>query len=141
MVTKFKISVEQAFDGLIIGILSQELDYKLALALNRKLHINLSSFSPIFLDHSSSNEVFFSRFHYSNNDHNLSYDLVSNRCGNVFLIKKLKNVDFLFLINNFEDNLEINEVIDKIKEIKSVIAVFNPDVNLIKDKNLQLFNI
>ncbi len=42
-----------------------------------------------------------------------------------------------FRFTNTDNNEDINSIISILREIESVTAVFNIDLNIIKDKNLQ----
>jgi len=133
---------EDTVDAIIIGLVSQEPDYKVSLSINRKLGYGLKSVEPITLEtEKPDNDIFFSKFSYAQENRDLTINLISNRVGNNFFIKKLVNIDFLFVIYNADNNRIIDEIVGKLREINGITAVFIIDQNQTKDKNLQLLQI
>ena len=136
-VTRVKLNIEQNNDYILLGIVSSEPDYKLSLALNKKFRISLRNRSSLRVPGVDKSELTFSRF--SNNDDPALpvFYLISNRSGKNFLLNKLKNIDYLLQIQNWESEININNISSGLKEIESITAFFNIDINTIKDKNLQ----
>jgi hypothetical protein len=136
-VTRVKLNIDQNNDYLLLGIVSAEADYKLSLSLNKKFRISLKNISPIRVIAENKSELTFSRF--SNNDKpaDLMFCLVSNRYGKNYLLNKLKNIDYLFQIQNPDNDVNLNAITSNLREIDTVTAVFNIDLDSIKDKNLQ----
>jgi len=120
----------------LFGIVSSEPDYKLSQSINKKFRISLKNISPVVVK-GISNELTFSRFSDISKSHDITYSLISNRTIKAFLIKKLKNVDYIFHVEDpyAEDNKE--KISSSLKEIESITAVFNIDPKLFKDKDLQ----
>ena len=136
-VTRVKLNIDQNNDYILLGIVSAEADYKLSLSLNKKFRISLKNMSPIRVIAENKSELTFSRF--SNNDKpdDLMFCLVSNRSGKNYLLNKLKNIDYLFQIQDQDNEVNLNDLTSNLREIDTVTAVFNIDLNSIKDKNLQ----
>ena len=135
-VIKLKLDIEQNNNYILLGLVSSEPDYKLSLSLNKKFRISLKNISPVHLQRDDEPEFTFSRF--SNNDDRADQNmiLISNRSGKNYLLKKLKNVDYLLQIQPSENDLNPDDIASNLREIDSVTAVFNIDINTIKDKNL-----
>lgn len=133
-VTRVKLNIEQNNDYILIGLVSAEPDYKLSLSLNKKFRISLKNITPIYLTGDNNPELAFSRF--SNNDHSsdFMFTLISNRSGKYFLLDKLKNIDYLLHIS--EREADLNLITSSLREIDIINAVFNININKIKDKNL-----
>jgi hypothetical protein len=136
-VTRVKLNIDQKNDYILLGLVSSEPDYKLSLSLNKKFRISLKNISPLRVTGDNESELTFSRF--SNNDNltDLVFSLVSNRSGKNFLLNKLKNIDYLFQIQNSNNEVNLKNIASNLREIDTVTAVFNIDINTIKDKNLQ----
>jgi hypothetical protein len=135
-VTKVKLKVEQNNEYVLIGLVSAEPDYKLSLSLNKKFRISLKNINPLKLNGDIYSEQTFSRFS-NNDDHSdLNFSLISNRSGKNFLLNKLKNIDYLLQIQISEKEADLNAITLKLREIDSVTAIFNIDLNTMKDKNL-----
>jgi hypothetical protein len=136
-IKRIQLKDNQTNDPDIIGIVSTEPDYKLSLALNRKLKISLKNDSPIVIREEPGVEVTFSRFSDISAVPNPGYDLTSNRSGKNFLLKKLKNIDFIFQVHNPEDEDALKAIAATLKNMECITAIFRIDTATIKDKNLQ----
>jgi hypothetical protein len=136
-VTRVKLHINQINDFILLGLVSTEPDYKLSLTLNKKFKISLKNMAPVKLTEDNGPELVFSRFSDTSGSPEKSYNLVSNRSGKHFLFKKFKNVDYIFHIQDSDNENNINHITSSLREISAITAVFNIDANLIKDKNLQ----
>jgi hypothetical protein len=136
-VTKVQLKISQKNESALIGIVSSEPDYKLSLSINRKLKLKLKNQTPVTLKEESGTEYTFSRFVDNSPAHDLVYILMSNRTGKNYFLKKLKNIDFLFSIQNHEDEATVKKIVSGLKEIECITAIFPVDPSLLKDKNLQ----
>jgi len=135
-ITRVKLQIDQIDDFILLGLVSTEPDYKLSLALNRKFRISLKSISPIRLYGELETELLFSRFSDSVESPDRIFNLVSNRSGKNFLIRKLRNVDFIFQLHDSDNELSIEQITSSLREIAGITAVFNIGLDSIKDKNL-----
>jgi hypothetical protein len=138
-VKKLKLNIEQDNDYLLLGLVSAEPDYKLSLSLNKKFGISLKNIAPLVLPDNNSEQTF-SRFSNCDEPSDLTFSLISNRTGKNFLLNKLRNVDYILLIQNSERNTDLNKLTLSLREIKTVTAIFNIDLNTIKEKNLHYLN-
>jgi hypothetical protein len=136
-ITRLQLKINQNFDSILLGLVSSEPDYKLSLTLNKKFRISLKSISPIKLSNDSENELIFSRFSDSSGSPDIIFNLISNRSGKNFLLKKLKNVDYILHVQDPDNENNIKSITAGLREIDIITAVFNVDLNSIKDKNLQ----
>jgi hypothetical protein len=136
-VTRVKLQINQINEFILLGLVSSEPDYKLSLLLNRKLGISLKNISPVKLPGDNGSELHFSRFSDSTTSPEKVFSLVSNRAGKNFLIKKLKNIDFIFHLQDPDNEDVISQITSSLREITGITAVFNIEVDSIKDKNLQ----
>ncbi len=136
-VTRVQLSIDHN-DGLImLGLVSSEPDYKMSLTLNKRFKISLKNTSPVKVNNTVQEEFAFSRFSDLSKLPDISFSLISNRSGKNFLIKNLKNIDYIFIVHNNENDNNIEEITAQLREIEAVNAVFNIDLNIFKDKNLQ----
>lgn len=121
----------------ILGIVSTDQDYKLTLKLNIKLSVSLKNEHPVAVNENDGNINQFSRFLFSVPGNDTIYQLISNRTGKSFLIKKLKNIDYLLLIADAGRTVQYEKIITALREIDSVSGVFNISYESIsKDKNI-----
>ena len=135
-VTRVKLNIEQSNDYILLGLVSTEPDYKLSLDLNKKFHVSLRHISPIILKSENVSELTFSRFSNHDDTAGLMLNLVANRSGKKHLLSKLKNIDYLLQIQISEKEVNSDNITSKLREIDTITAVFNIDLDTIKDKNL-----
>jgi hypothetical protein len=135
-ITRLKLNVEQNNDYILLGIVSAEPDYKLSLSLNKKFRISLKNITPLKLTGENKSELSFSRFSNNDDPSDLKINLISNRSGKNFLLNKLKNIDYLLQIQTSENDVDFNFINLNLREIDTITAIFNIDINTIKDKNL-----
>jgi len=136
-ITRVHLKIDQNDDFILLAIVSSEPDYKLSLSINKKFRISLKSSIPVKISDDKGEDLLFSRFTDASMAPDLVYSLVSNRSGKDFLLKKLKNVDYIFQIQKPENEYDIEETISMLRETESVSGVFNVDISSFKDKNLQ----
>lgn len=136
-ITRVQLKIDHKEEIILLGLVSSEPDYKLSLTLNKRLGISLKNITPVKIINETGTEVCFSRFSDSNSSPEVIYNLFSNRSGKSFLLKKLKNIDYIFQVYDSEQENTIESLTAVMRGIESVNAVFNIDLVTIKDKNLQ----
>ncbi len=136
-ITKVQLKISQKDEFILLGLVSAEPDYKLSLSINKRFHISLKNLTPLKISDEKGSELTFSRFSDSDKSADIVYNLISNRSGKNFLLKKLKNIDYIFQLQDTENENNIEKITASLREIESVTAVFNIDINTFKDKNLQ----
>jgi hypothetical protein len=135
-VTRVKLQIDQVNDFLLFGLVSSEPDYKLSLSLNNKFNISLKNSQPVKVPADKGSELIFSRFADTNGSPDRTFNLVSNRSGKNFLIRKLKNVDYILFVHDPENEDGLTQMTTRLREIQGITAVFNIEFDAIKDKNL-----
>lgn len=140
-VTRLRLDEIHSNDLILIGVVSSEPDYKLSLSINKKFSISLKSISPLKITDTHGSELAFSRFADLSASPDLIFNLISNRSGKNFLLQKLKNVDYIFQIHDSEDEINITGISGTLREIESVNALFNIDMETFKDKNLHYLTL
>jgi hypothetical protein len=136
-ITRIHLSVNDQDDPIVFGIVTPDPDYKLSLKLNTKLHISLKGSAPVEIREKDDKNLVFSKFTDDKAAPDLIFHLFSNRSGNSFLIKSLKNIDYIFLILELGKNSNIENIAGSLREIDAVTAVFNIEYKTLKDKNLK----
>jgi hypothetical protein len=121
----------------IIGIVSTDPDYKLSLKINRKLHIKLKSSAPVITGDNEKDNHSYSKFTDPAAAPDSVIYLISNRSGKGFLLKQLRNIDFILLINGESLAVNISGITSRLREIDTITAVFNIEGDNLKDKNLK----
>jgi len=136
-VTKIKLNINPVNDFVLLGIVSADPDYKLSLALNKAFKISLKSILPVTFIDGKGNDLSFSRFSNSDSSSYIIYNLISNRSGKHFLLKKFKNIDYLLQAHDSYNEINISLISETLRDIEAITAVFILEINLLKDKNLQ----
>jgi hypothetical protein len=137
-ITRVRLQVDASNDLVLLGLVSSDPDYKLTLAVNQSLGLSLKNTDPVNILSEEGNELQFSRFIYIDIVTERSFALISNRCGKYFLIKKLRNIDYLFQVHDAEGISDNKQLISGLKSIGAITAVFSIDYESINDKNLEL---
>jgi hypothetical protein len=135
-ITRVKLELDQINDLILLGLVSSEPDYKLSLALNKKFNISLKSLAPLKITAENERELLFSRFSDSGESPDRVINLISNRSGKSFLIRKLRNIDYIFHFHDPDSELSSEQITSDLRTIPTVTAVFTIDPESIKDKNL-----
>ena len=135
-ITKVRLQIDNTNDFIILGLVSSEPDYRLSLILNQTLGLSLKNFEAVNITGEEGYNLQFSRFRGTDNLSERSYTLVCNRSGKNFLIRKLKNIDFLLHIHDPECIDNDIRLISDLKAIPEITAVFTIDPLTIKDRNL-----
>jgi len=136
-VTRVQLKVNHTDESLWFGVVTAEPDYKLSLRLNRKFNLSLKNISPLKIPGDSGSVLEFSRFSDLDNAPEIFFNLISNRSGKNFLIKNLKNIDFIFQLHDPSDKNQIKSITTNLREIENITAVFIIDLMLIKERNLK----
>ncbi len=147
-------------DYYLIAIHTSLEDYRLAYFINQHLPINLSKSKAEILIRIKLGETQFSRFHFDDEDNLISWNLIQNKnevigkkeitnqdlfsnnsqevATKVFLLPELKKVDYFLKIES-DTNLQITDIIKKLKTIKSLTTVYVVETETIKSKNNLIF--
>jgi hypothetical protein len=136
-ITRIQLKISKDNEYFLFGLVSSEPDYKLSQIFNKKFGISLRNNSPIKITDDAGSEQSFSRFSHTNDSTGLAFNLFSNRSGNNFLLRKLKNVDYIFQLHDPENEINIDSITIDLRETESINAVFTIDLNTFKDKNLK----
>jgi hypothetical protein len=135
-ITRIQLDDQTVEEQIYIGIVSSEADYKLSQLLNKKLSISLKNNKTIEVIIINGPNINFSRFSDITRSPEITYNLISNRSGKDFLLKKLKNIDYILQIHSFDNKYDTDQLIRNLREIDMITAVFKLDPVEIKDKNL-----
>jgi hypothetical protein len=136
-ITRIRLSVNEQDLPMFLGIVTPDPDYKLSLKLNKKLTISLKNGDPVEIQDEHGNGFTFSRFADVSEADGRNFLLVSNRSEKNFLLKKLKNIDYLLIIHDASGSLKMEQIMLQVREIDSVTGVFNIELKTLKDKNLR----
>ncbi len=136
-IKRVTLKISENSEPFLIGIVAAEPDYKISLAINRKLGTSLKSADPVILQEKNDIDLHFSRFSSPSDSPDLAYDLTSNRSGKNYLIKKMRNIDYFLQIHNVDNEADTGTILSLIREIDCVTAAFKIGSEIIKDKNIR----
>jgi len=136
-IKRVTLNISENTEPLLFGIVAAEPDYKISLALNRKLGISLKSADPVILKEENDDELLFSRFSSPSDSPDLVYDLTSNRSGKSYLIRKMRNIDYFLQVHNADNETDTGKILSLIRETDCVTAAFKIGAEIIKDKNVR----
>jgi hypothetical protein len=134
-----KLSLNHDDDSVLIGLVCQEADYRLAFALNKEININLTQSENIEIPiKNSAHKKSFSVFH-AEDSRNVTYKLISNHCESRFLLNEYRNMDyFLFIPGGLKGEM-YDLLIRKIRNIKFIPAIFILDITTLKNPQVLMF--
>lgn len=136
-ITRIRLDVNDQDKPALFGVVTHDPDYRLSLKLNGRLDLSLKADQPVRVPESGGKELNFSKFTDSREAPDLVFSLISNRSGNSFLLKSLKNIDYIFMILDLGKSFNAEHTASSIREIDTVTAVFNLEFKSLKDKNLK----
>ncbi|MDP8218319.1 MAG: IPExxxVDY family protein [Candidatus Theseobacter exili] len=136
-ITKVQLKVNHSDESFWLGVVSAEPDYKLSLLLNNKFNLSLKNISPLKVPVDNGSELEFSRFSDHIKSPEIFCTLFSNRSGKNFLLKNLKNIDYIFQAHDLSGKYHIKSLTSSLREIESITAVFTIDLKLMKEKNIK----
>ena len=138
-ITRVQLDLSGEDESLLLGIVSADPDYKLSLAVNKKIGISLRNNTPLEVQEQGETKIVFSHFSDLTGAPDTLYSLISNRAGKYFFLKKLRNIDYLFHIQlDPAESDKTGRLISSLREIEGVTAVFEIDKKSIRDKNMRL---
>jgi hypothetical protein len=134
-----RVRLEEGKEGslTVLGIVSAEPDYKLSLLINRMTGLSLRNATPVNLT-LDEEEGHFSRFLSSGESSAATHSLIRNRSEAGLLFKQLRNIDYIFVINDPESEADEGMITAQLRNTESVTGVFNLKAELIKDRNFKL---
>lgn len=135
---KFTLSFDEEYPYYLIGINASAKDYRICWSINKALNISLKREDSIDVHSKSKDIIAHSFFVYTNEELNLKFRLIENKRGVSRFLSEVQQADYLLIIDESE-SVDTEEILQKIKEIRQVLLVFQIDVDDLKNKqNLML---
>jgi len=137
---KYTLEEEYEYDFRLIGISCHEKDYRICWGLNNRLRLSLAKEErEIEVLIKKTNE--FSKhavYSYFQEDTENEFTLLNNRSKAGYLVPEQAHADYLFMIKETYD-VNIVELISKIKSIPFVLTAFEVKVGGLKSKENLIF--
>jgi len=134
MKTRFTLDRTKGLDFAVLAINSHTKAYKLCWNINKYLQLNFEKKK----DHRIKEGLWFARYIYVYDD--IEYTLLANHSKNGYLIPDQKSVNFFLLIKNDYWQQEKKEFINKLRDIKDILLVFELNTNSTKQIDRFIFN-
>ena len=136
---KHKLILEDDFDFDLIGICSNQTDYRLCWAINKSLEISLEKGTEYEVRLKKEGDNKYSFYEYYDEENHLEYYLIKNMSNNFKrLIPEKDQIDYFLIVkNNFSK--EVEEIVGKLKTIESVLTAFSFDADELKSKSNLVF--
>ena len=120
-------------DFQLIGIASNENDYRLAWAINTALKIALTKSPDIVVVHDKyKHDISLSIFSQDFADQGYVIKLFANRGDNYFLLEDLRNIDFFLKLEGEITAQKVQNIVSTLKTIDIVMGVYQIDTKSIK---------
>jgi hypothetical protein len=134
-----KLNDNDNFDFLLIGIVCHHRDYRLCMAINKKLELSLSKQDEYAVfNNKRMEDNAFSFYEYINEEED-RYNLLSNKSQKGFLIPEQNQIDYFFLIRMTPMRIDEQELLNALKEIPVVLGAYKMDVLKLKSKENLVF--
>jgi hypothetical protein len=136
-IIRVQLDADTGEDYLLLGVVSSEPDYKLSLAINRKMNLSLKHMTPVEVTDEKGSISHFSRFSDHSGKSGITFNLFSNKSDGELLLRKLNKIDYILQVYSPENDYDTEYITSSLRNIEAVTAVFTLEPGEIKDKNLQ----
>jgi len=134
-VKKHKLEMAIEEDFCLLGIVTDEPDYKLCWMINQSLHMNFEKQDDLRLYHRKLKEdQVFSHFSYIDDDALITFRIIKNRTENGYYLDALKNIDYLIHIQGEINTVRISNFMLSISGFETVRMCVPSDLSRIKNK-------
>jgi len=130
---KLELAIEEDF--CLLGVVSDEPDYKLCWRINQSLDMNFEKHEELKLYHKKMDEEqLISYFSYHDDDSLITYRLIKNRADKGYFLDELKNIDYLIHIQGEINTGRIRTFMASISALEPVRMCVPSDLSRIKHK-------
>ena len=135
MVKKHKLELAIEEDFCLLGLVSDEADYKLSWMINRSLAMNFEKEDDLQLFHPKlKEEQIFSLFSYFDDTAMITFRIIKNRAENGYYLDELKHIDYLIHIQGEIDAARISGFMHSVSALEPVRLCVPSDLTRIKNK-------
>ena len=131
---KHKLLLDEEYDFDLIGICSSHSDYRLSWGINQALDIQLEKGAEYSVLEKKDGEHLHSFYEYYDEEEHIEYYLIKNVSNNFQrLVPEKDQIDYFLIIKN-NYTKEINDILNCLKEIESILTAFIFDPNELRSK-------
>jgi len=132
---KHKLDLAIDEDYCLLGVVSDEPDYKLCWMINHSLEMNFERQEDLQLFHPRLNkEQVFSIFSFHDENALITFRIIRNRAEDGYYLDDLKNIDYLIHIQGEIDTSRIKDFVHAVGALKSVRMCVPSDLTRIKNR-------
>ena len=122
-------------DYQMVAIVSHLKDYTLCYNINLNLDFDLIKYDDLLIPSGSGGESSFSWYYFKDDISRTIYYLMGNKCENGNALKSQRTIDYLLLIKNpVSDELE-KPMLNNLRKISNITAVF--ELKMQQQKNME----
>lgn len=126
-------------DFKLYAIASHLNHYKISWLFNEELQMKFQQVEDLIItDYKNKQESKFSVFLYEDN-HNSFFTLYSNHSGNNFLLKSIRNIDYILKYQGYLTDGLLHPQLDKMKKLPNILTVSKIEPDLLKQNELEKF--
>jgi len=130
---KLELAIEEDF--CLLGVVTDEPDYKLCWRINQSLEMNFEKQEDLRLFHKKlGDEQVFSLFTYHDDNSLITFRIIKNRTENGYYIDELKNIDYLIHIQGEINTIRISNFMLSVGAMDTVRMCVPTDLSRIKNK-------
>lgn len=134
-VKKHKLDLAIDEDFCLLGVVTDEPDYKLCWRINKALAMNLEKQDELQLYHRKRDtEQVFSLFQYHDNDSLVTYRIIKNISEEGYFLEELKNIDYLIHIQGEINTARLSGFMLSVGALETVRMCVPCDLSRIKNK-------
>ena len=134
-VKKHKLDLAIEEDFCLLGVVSDEPDYKLCWRINQNFNMYFEKQEELHLfNRKLDKEQVFSYFSYHDNDALITYRLIRNRAEKGYFLDELKNIDYFIHIQGEINTTRISNFMLSVGALEPVRMCVPTDLGRIKNK-------
>lgn len=133
-VKKHKLDMAIEEDFCLLGVVSDEPDYKLCWLINASLRMNFEKQNDLTLFHKKMNEEQeFSNFQFEDEEAMITFRIIKNRTDKGYYLEELKNLDYLIHIQGEINTMKISNFMLSLGGLEPVRICLPCDLSRIKN--------
>ncbi|MCK5066430.1 MAG: IPExxxVDY family protein [Bacteroidales bacterium] len=133
-VKKHKLDMAIEEDFCLLGVVTDEPDYKLCWIINQSLRMNFEKQNDLKLFHSKiKEEQEFSNFLFEDEEAMITFRIIKNRTENGYYLEDLKNLDYLIHIQGEINTVKISNFMLSLGGLEPVRMCVPCDLSRIKN--------
>ena len=133
---KFEIDL----DFVLVAVTTSLKDYRICYLINKHLNFNFVRTADLSVDiHQGAEPSYFSFFTYNWEASETDFYFIGNKGSDAYLIPEMKKADYFFMIKNYIDETELEELVTALNRIPEIVAAVKIDPKKIKSRENLLF--